>query len=185
MKKLILIFLVTIFAVSTYAASDTGDVNFQDTYITDSGELHLNGAGLRKKFVIKVYAAALYLLEKSETAQSIIEADKPMVIRMVMIYEGVSPEKISKSYFEGFENNMGDIAPYEVRLAELCSWFTEDSKTGDIYDISYEPERGTSLIINGERKGTIQGLDFKKAMFSVWLGESPADKKLKKALLGD
>jgi hypothetical protein len=34
-------------------------------------------------------------------------------------------------------------------------------------------------------KGTIKGLDFKKAVFSIWLGEKPADSKLKKKMLGE
>jgi hypothetical protein len=40
------------------------------------------------------------------------------------------------------------------------------------------------VSIKGEVKGTIKGLDFKKAVFGIWLGEKPADAKLKKGMLG-
>ena len=32
--------------------------------------------------------------------------------------------------------------------------------------------------------GTIRGLDFKKALFAIWLGEKPADNSLKQGMLG-
>jgi hypothetical protein len=39
--------------------------------------------------------------------------------------------------------------------------------------------------MKGAKKGTIiQGVDFKKALFSIWLGDQPADKNLKKGMLG-
>jgi hypothetical protein len=33
-------------------------------------------------------------------------------------------------------------------------------------------------------KGTIAGYDFKKSLFSIWLGSKPADENLKKGMLG-
>jgi hypothetical protein len=38
--------------------------------------------------------------------------------------------------------------------------------------------------MKGALKGTIKGIDFKRAVFSIWLGEKPADAKLKKGMLG-
>ncbi len=37
---------------------------------------------------------------------------------------------------------------------------------------------------NGVKKGTIEGHDFKKALFGIWLGDNPADSGLKTGLLG-
>ena len=37
---------------------------------------------------------------------------------------------------------------------------------------------------NGVKKGTIEGLDFKKALFGIWLGNKPADDDLKDGMLG-
>jgi len=41
-----------------------------------------------------------------------------------------------------------------------------------------------TFFINEARVGSFFGLDFKKLLFSVWLGEKPADDGLKKKLLG-
>ena len=37
---------------------------------------------------------------------------------------------------------------------------------------------------NGNKAGVIPGIDFKKGLFGIWLGEDPADSDLKKGLLG-
>ena len=35
-----------------------------------------------------------------------------------------------------------------------------------------------------KKKGVIEGYDFKKALFGIWLGDNPADEGLKEGLLG-
>ena len=65
------------------------------------------------------------------------------------------------------------------------AYFSQKAEKNDIYDIIYIPEQGVSVYIKGELKGTIKGLDFKKAVFSIWLGEKPADSNLKKKMLGE
>jgi hypothetical protein len=39
--------------------------------------------------------------------------------------------------------------------------------------------------MNGLTVGTIPGLPFKRALFAIWLGDKPADRSLKQAMLGD
>ncbi|MGB5991959.1 MAG: chalcone isomerase family protein, partial [Desulfobacterales bacterium] len=65
------------------------------------------------------------------------------------------------------------------------AFFSQEAKKNDIYDIIYIPEQGVSVYIKGELKGSIKGLDFKKAAFSIWLGKKPADSKLKRKMLGE
>jgi hypothetical protein len=39
--------------------------------------------------------------------------------------------------------------------------------------------------INGRTAGTIPGVDFKRALFAIWLGDKPADRTLKEGMLGE
>ena len=39
-------------------------------------------------------------------------------------------------------------------------------------------------FINNKKKGTIEGLDFMTAVFTIYLGDKPASEPLKKGLLG-
>ena len=182
MKKVLVILFLVIFTTTSFAAEIAG-VNLPDTYEMSDDNLILNGIGLRKKFIIKVYASGLYLQTEEHDDTKILNADQPMIIRMVMLYEGVSPEKMRNTWLEGFTANTEDIAPLKERIDTLTGWFTKETKKGDVYDILYEPDVGTKLTINDEVKGIIEGLDFKKALFAIWLGSEPADAKLKKKLL--
>ena len=58
------------------------------------------------------------------------------------------------------------------------------AKTGDVILIDYTAEAGTQITINGVSKGTIPGVEFNRALLSVWLGSNPADTDLKKSMLG-
>src|SRR5574340_908368 len=79
-------------------AKEIGGVNLPDTLPAGKEQLILNGAGLRTKFFIKVYAGGLYLKKKETDARKIIAADEPMAIRMQFIYDGVSREKIGRAH---------------------------------------------------------------------------------------
>jgi len=182
MKKVI-IFLISLFIISSLSSLEIGKVNLPDEMSLENDTLILNGAGLRKKLIIKVYAAGLYLPEKSNNSNTILDEDKPMAIRMHFIYKSVSEVKLIKAWNEGFEL-AGTSEELQPKIDIFNSYFSEAANKGDIYDIIYEPGIGTSVYIKGELKGTIEGLDFKKAVFGIWLGDKTSLPKLKVALLG-
>jgi len=179
--------ILTVFVVSSVVnAKQVGDVTLPESMMAGMDELLLNGAGFRKKLFIKVYAAGLYLKEKQTDPQIIMDADKPMAIRMHFVYSEVSSKKLVDAWNEGFMNGTGgNIAPIKTEIETFNACFSQKASKNDIYDIIYIPEQGVSVYIKGELKGTIKGLDFKKAVFSIWLGEKPADSKLKRQLLGE
>ncbi len=172
---------------SVASAVETGGVNIPDSMSLKNGQkLILNGAGLRTKFFMKIYAGALYTKQKMNDAKKIIEADEPMAIRMHFIYDGVSAKKLIDAWNEGFENATGgNIKPIKDKVDKFNSFFTQEAKKGDIYDIVYVPGQGVSVTIKGKAMGTISGLEFKKAVFSIWLGDKPADSSLKEGMLGE
>jgi len=186
MKRLLMIILA-VFLMSPMAnAKQVGKVELPDSLMAGKDELLLNGAGFRKKLFIKVYAAGLYLKEKQTDPQKIMDADTPMAIRMHFVYSEVSSKKLVDAWNEGFVNGTGgNIAPIKTEIDTFNAYFSQKAGKDDIYDIIYIPEQGVSVYIKGELKGTIKGLDFKKAVFSIWLGEKPADSKLKKKMLGE
>lgn len=183
MRNLILcLFLCSGMAIG----GEIGGVTLPDTLQVGNHSLVLNGAGLRKKLFIKVYAGGLYLQEKASNAETITGADQAMAIRMHFIYDGVSQDKLIEAWNEGFghatNNSPGEL---QTHIDAFNALFTQEAKKNDIYDVSYDPATGISVSMNGETKGTVNGgLAFKKAVFSIWLGTVPADKNLKKGMLG-
>lgn len=183
MKKVYVFLLLTIF-VAQLVSLEIGKVTLPDEMTLENDTLILNGAGLRKKLIIKVYAAGLYLPEAESNAELILEADTAIAIRMHFIYKEVSEEKLIGAWNEGFEL-AGVKEEIAAQIAQFNSFFTEAALKGDIYDIIYEPGKGTSVYIKGVLKGTIPGLDFRQAVFSIWLGENTALQSLREDLLGN
>jgi len=186
MKRLLVMVLVVFMLSPAAVAKQVGKVTLPDSLMAGKDELLLNGAGFRKKIFIKVYAAGLYLKEKQTNPQEIMDADTPMAIRMHFVHSEVSSKKLVNAWNEGFVNGTGgNIAPIKTEIDTFNAYFSQNAQKNDIYDIIYVPEQGISVYIKGELKGTIKGLDFKKAVFSIWLGKKPADSKLKRKMLGE
>jgi len=186
MKRLLIMVLVVFMLSPAAVAMQVGEVTLPDSLTAGTDELILNGAGFRKKLFVKVYAAGLYLKEKETDPQKILDAEKPMAIRMHFVHSEVSSKKLVDAWNEGFINGTGgNIAPIKTEIDTFNAFFPQDAKKNDIYDIVYIPEQGVGVYIKGELKGTIKGLDFKKAVFSIWLGEKPADSTLKRKMLGE
>ena len=172
--------ILILFLSMTAMAGEIGGKNLPDTLTVGDAELSLNGAGLRKKFFIKVYAGGLYLQEKSKDAKSVVEADQPMAVRLHFIYKGVSAEKLVGAWNEGFENGLGEKkSEFQQQIDQFNGFWSKEAKEDDVYMVTYEPGKGTSVVANDEVIGTIPGLEFKKAVFGIWLGENVSESKLK------
>lgn len=177
--------LLIILVSSVAFSGEIGGVTLPDTLSVGSQSLALNGAGLRKKLFIKVYAGGLYLTAKSKDATAIVADDKAMAIRMHFIYKSVGQDKLIEAWNEGFMNATNNQpGALQAHIDAFNAMFTKEAKKDDVYDVTYDPGKGVSVLLNGTAIGTVNGgLEFKKAVFSIWLGKTPADKKLKSGML--
>jgi hypothetical protein len=104
-----------------------------------------------------------------------------MVLKMV---RHVDREKMSSGLREGFEKSVGArMAAFEPRVAEL-ERAIPDLAEGDELIFAYKPGRGLDVIVNGRPAGRIEGEDFAKAFYGIWLGQRPPGTALKRGLLG-
>lgn len=183
----LLLFLVLL--SSTLQAADDikiAGVVLQPSASLESGtQLVLNGAGIRKKLFIKVYVGALYLEQKSASADAIINSSQPSRVLMHFIYDGVSRNKITDAWNTGFEKNhtTEELAILKTRIEKFNNMFT-DTRAGDIILLDYLPGKGTFVSINNSQRGSIAGDDFNKALMKIWLGKHPVTRSLKAGLLG-
>ena len=142
-----------------------------------------NGSGLREKYFIDLYVGALYLKAQSSNAAKIISADEEMCIRIKLVSDKVTRDKFVSSVDEGFSNSTtGSASKTEIAAFKKC--FSKPFKSGDDIILIYKPGIGVQVYMNGEKLGTQKGLEFKKALWGIWFGSSPADKGLKEAMLG-
>jgi hypothetical protein len=146
--------------------------------------LVLNGAALRKKSIVKVYVAGLYLPAKSSDATAILASDGPRELRMQFVRD-VGKDKMCEAWDESLENNSpGADAQLQGEFKQLCG-FMQDLKKGDVMTFTYLPATGTSVDIAGQHKGTIAGKPFADALFKSWIGPKPGPgEDFKRHLLG-
>jgi hypothetical protein len=59
-----------------------------------------------------------------------------------------------------------------------------DVKKDDIITLTYAPRAGVTVTVKGADVAVIPGEDFQHVLFSIWLGPSPPNARLREGLLG-
>jgi len=186
MKRITLAALLCWFSATVFAAELSG-VFVEDRIETADGQtLVLNGVGLREQFWVDVYVGSLYLAEKSADVARILSTPGPWRVQLDFVYKEVSRDKLLDAWREGFEGNQSaeTLAMLNDRIERFYGFFTGSAVAGDQYAFDYSPATGVRISRNGETLGTIEGDDFRTALLEIWLGNKPADKQLKKGMLG-
>lgn len=173
-------------SLSGMAQTKIGGVIMPNVVKAGDEYLKLNGGGIREKMFMDLYIGVLYLREKSSDAAKIMEADEPMAIKMRVVSSMVSKENMEEAIRTGFDKSTGgNVTAIKSKIDQLISaGFKDEIAIGDIFDLIYLPAKGTTLHKNNAAIVTITGLDFKKALFGIWLCSQPADENLKNKMLG-
>ncbi len=99
------------------AAKELAGVNMPETLSVGDKTLKLNGIGLRKKAIFKVYVGGLYLEAPSKDAAAILASDAPKAVRMTFLRD-VSKSSCQGRFVEGFENNAKEKAAAQKAAIE-------------------------------------------------------------------
>ena len=179
---------VTFFFCLFFYSYDLEGINFSDTIEIEGKNFVLNGAGMRIKKIafvgVKVYAAGLYLESKEKNPARILNEDVSKCLLMHFVYSNVGREKLKEAFLEGFQSNNSILTEKLRSSVDRFLSFWDDMKSGDEAKLIYIKDKGTKVIIKNREIGTIEGKDFSRLLFSVWLGDNPPNKELKEGLLG-
>lgn len=173
-------------AVGLAAASPAAQiegVRFEPSVTVGSRTLDLNGYGLlRYKVLLKAYVAALYLERETKPADVLGDVPKRLEIEY---FWGISAADFASATNDRIAANVSptELAAIRPAIDRLNSLY-RDVQPGDRYALTYLPEVGTTLSLNGVSLGTVSERNLGRAVFSIWLGNAPLDTDLKTALLG-
>ena len=170
------------------ANTNVSGVEFANQLQLAGSKLELNGAGVRWKFVVKVYAAGLYLSSKADSTEAVLAAPGPKQLRIVMLRK-LEADQLSQLFMRGIGRN---LKPSEaLRLTQTLLTLSQnlndfrEFNTGDVLTINFDPKQGTVFHAGGRPVGApIPGSAVFNAAMQIWLGHDPADMQLKDALLG-
>lgn len=148
--------------------------------------LVLNGAGLRTKFVVKVYVAALYATAKTSDAAALVNSDEPRRMRLRLLRD-VDSKSLDEALQDGLRDNTPaqELAQLKAPAERLSALMADIGavREGDVVDLDFDAQ-GVAVTDNGKSRGRIDSPAFARALLRVWLGDKPAQASLKKALLG-
>lgn len=173
--------LALLTGAGTAGADEIDGVAFAQQVTVGRTSLGLRGTGLLRKFLIKGYVAGLYLADDVPSASVLSDVPKRLEIEY---FRSIAADAFAKAGDEYIARNVDEptLLRLRPRLDQLNALYRE-VEPGDRYSLTYIPNWGTELALNGKPLGRIPGADFAAAVFSIWLGDQPMDEPLKRRLL--
>ena len=175
-------------AAGAATAAEVAGVRIDDKTRVGAADLVLNGAGLRKRLFIQVYAMGLYLPQKAGRTSAVLEQQGPKRLAIHMLRD-VSADAFNEALAEGLRNNLSEaeMKSIEPQVKQLSAIMTElkEAKKGMAISLDWQPGAGTVMLVNGTARGKpISGEEFYRALLRIWIGDKPVQDDLKKDLLG-
>lgn len=133
-------------------------------------------------FIFKVYHAALYLPPGAGPDDALADAPRHLEIDYL---RNISREDFIKAADDMLtaQHSPEVIRSIQSGIDQINPLYT-DVKKGDRYALTYQPGIGTTLTFNGQVQGVIEGADFARIYFSIWLGENNPYKEFRDRLVG-
>ena len=185
MKRLAAVIASLLFILPVHARNIDG-VAIPET-LTLSGEkspLVLNGAGLRTRYLAKVYVAALYLAQPASQPEAVLDSSAGRVIGIHMRRDTDS-EQIATAFLTSVAKNheRAEMQALQDRLSQF-KLMMPTMKRNDVLRLEFIQNGETRVVFNNQVQGILKGTDFQRALLKIWLGTKPVDADLKRALLG-
>jgi hypothetical protein len=180
--------LALVTGVATAQPVTVEGVKFEPSATVGGQPLVLNGAGLRTRAIFKVYAAGLYVPQKSSDPAALIAQTGARRVSIAMLRD-VDAATFASSLLDGLKSNHTEaqLSTLKTQIEQLQATFKSvgEAKKGDAIQLDWVPDTGTRIVVNGQSRGEpITGPAFFAALLRIWLGDKPADGSLKKAMLG-
>ncbi len=183
MKRFLVVVIALVLVVPTAWAGGLAGVKMDEKVMVDGDTVRLNGMGVRKKLWVKVYVGGLYLEHPTTNAENAAHSKQTKKMVMHFLTSKATKKKMDAAWIEGFEANWGHYGDIKARVMTFNSYFG-DMDDGDVVEMSLVPGKGTTVVVNGATRGTIDGDDFAEALVNVWVGDTPPTDEFKKGILG-
>jgi long-chain acyl-CoA synthetase len=169
------------FASGAYAR-DLHGVSVSESLTIEGQNLVLHGAGLRSKLFVKVYVGGLYLQDLKIKPSDILESQFPKAIKL-HFKRDVDNGKIREAWNEGFSNNCAHNCDAYKKDLEKINNVMSDMKDKETMTFYFSPEK-VSVYKNDIKKIDVLSKGLSREILAIFLGNKPADKDLKKGMLG-
>lgn len=158
-------------------------------YGGQSWNLKALGSGLRKKYIFKVYVAALYADSGADfgpdPAAFVNSTDIPK--RMVLVLKrDLDAKKIAEAISEGFIHNVWKEKPepgLKKELDNFIAFFGGELKSDQTIELTYLPGVGLLTSVSGQAKPIVTEPRLARDIWGIWLGDRPISESLREELV--
>ena len=132
-----------------------------------------------KYFFMDIYKVELY---STDTAYNNILENVPRKLEF-KYYRDLPASLLIEKSIESLNNNpQFNISKFKAEVDKVHNAY-QDIRAGDVYELSYIPQQGTTLKYNSKEIVSIPGTEFAKFYFAIWLSEYSFDRQLARNLL--
>lgn len=169
--------VVAALAGSAVAAKTVAGVDLPNAVAVGGQPLALASCGVRDTLWIEHYVAALYVRSGLTAASAMRDAAEPKAIVMHVVRGASLPEQIPESWREPLKQELKREPLARVRAAY------GKLGTGDRVRVTYAPDSGVTMAVNGRTVVEAPGHDLIASMLRTWSEGDPLSGKLQRLLL--
>jgi hypothetical protein len=182
--------------------------SYEATATVDGRPYVLLGMGVRKKYLVKVYAMALYIdeaegrhafpalvsraggrdhakLTASDHAQSFVMWGTFGKMAKLHFVRDVDAAKIREAFAEGLEDELSDKSPPEMKQAaqQFLDMFDKDLKDGQEIVLRTSADGKIDATVAGVQKTGPHNARLARSIWGIWLGAKPISADLRRGLV--
>jgi hypothetical protein len=170
------------------ATLDIGGVKVEESLTIYNNTLLLNGAGLVSNGKTPSYVVQIYAKQKFKTLDELFAVPGPKRLVLTAVKE-VETGPIVKMFNRSVDdiagkNDRAKLIPGLMSIGEIFK-ANRVLKPGDVMTMDWVPISGLVIYLGGKLQGQpYREPELFKAAMGVWMGEFPADAKVRDSLLG-
>lgn len=176
------VLLCLLYPVKPVFAAGIAGAEFPDKLVQNGQTLILNGFGVRSYLGFKIYAAALYVTEKTRDETQIIASPALRVLKMHYFID-IDQDDARQAWQDSFSALCSEPCRFSQQIMQFTSYITAINKDDqETYIFSSD---GLEVVLKPERAAIkIQGRNFSELVLATWIGQFPPTEDLKQGLLG-
>lgn len=173
-------------AVSASATAEPGqlaearDRDVESALLAMQPDLRIAGQGTLRLLGLRIYRARLFVGPGGLPADALTGNPYSLDLRYARDFRGVDIARRTREEMEKLgRGTPSERERWQSRLAALLP----DVHEGDHLTGLYQPGIGTTFLFNGQRLGQVNGDEFARAFFSIWLDPQTSAPAVRRALL--
>ena len=168
-------------------AVDLGEGTLEEAAQVGGQNLQLNGAGIARRLVFKVYAMGLYLPDRTQRTDAVLATAGARRMTIVPLRD-IGGDDFCEAVVRDLSAERfasAEVRAHLLALADMIGQRPGGLRRGEVLTLDWVPGVGAVVALNGKPLAPpLRNRAVYDALLMVWLGEKPTDPALKAKLLG-